>query len=213
VVNRLLITTDLSLVSKNSFERIQKPNSDKYYWKIVYRIGLVLKDNQMTFFALTKTPDGWGHRTECKCDFDSVESDFTSLGTVGSRWRDQRIMPRTKFGQASARTLKRPRNIEDEVVDAVRKSPRTHKQRVPLVWDRRRSGVVRQLFNSEQGNDGQRHGQGDHLEALRGLSLEDTLQGQDSTGGEESGGEEREEYDDRSESVTEMGDIDLYSAD
>ena len=213
MVNRLLITTDLSLVSRDSFERIQKPNSDEYYWKVVYKIGLVLKDSQMTFFVLTRTPDGWGHRTECKCEFDSVESDFASLGTVGSRWRDQRITPRTKFGQANARTLKRPRNIEDEAVDAVRKSPRTHRQRVPLVWDRRKSGVAMKLPNLEQGNDERRYGRGDHLEALRELSLDDILQGLESTEDEESSVEEMEEYDDKSESMTEIGDVDIYGAD
>jgi hypothetical protein len=67
------------------------------------------------------------------------------------------------------------------------------------VWDRRKSGVAMKLPNLEQGNDERRYGRGDHLEALRELSLDDILQGLESTEDEESSVEEMEEYDDKSE--------------
>lgn len=123
---------DLSHISKESFEYCEEFPLSKSYYKIEYKIGLVLENNTMKWYAFTEAPGGEETRTECILDFDSVKSNFTSLGTVRSAWSHKSTLGPPNTTQSESRSKRRQRGHDDSR-EPLRKSLRLMGKRENVV--------------------------------------------------------------------------------
>jgi hypothetical protein len=123
---------DLSQISKESFEYCEEFPLSKSYYKIEYKIGLVLENNTMKWYAFTETPGGEETRTECILDFESVKSHFTSLGTVRSAWSHKSTVGPPNTAQSESGSKRRQRDHDDSR-EPLRKSLRLMGKRENVV--------------------------------------------------------------------------------
>lgn len=82
----------------------------------------------MKWYAFIKTKDGEEISMECILNFESVESNFTSLGTLRSAWSNTLSLRPTKAAQTKSR-LRKQRRDHKAPIEPLRKSLRLRDKR------------------------------------------------------------------------------------